>query len=1016
MSVILNLETKNDILNNIISNNPYYIDIKGSVNICLVRCGQEIEACESVNFSTMTNYGKILVLNKSTNSNSKCAIKLAFDSTNDSLDNNGDANYNFETAFVSIPSLHKLNGTIYDMETFLVFYSVQKNGNVLYVCLCTFNMGVNSVAQGDWKLLNYKLMDELFAQKNIVPDIFGTNEITGIPNPVDINNFIPIKGSRNFYDYTHPKNTKVNFRVFQTPLSVSNNVINTLKSKLTPGNTYVNFKNAISQTINPLEGLFFYFSEDLTDRYKSFAANNPPSTKTESKEISEEEESNDYNLKKLDMISEENEAENIREEDESFNDENKKKESFQANKNQNKASTTYAVYLLITIFCIICIYNYLIKNFFKSINGISEEDLINYTNEIFNSNMTKVLGSKFKINIYSTIIFIFTFIIIFLLVISIPLNNHNYNTSSIFSTVYSFIIILIIVIPILFRYYLRYLYYRIKGFYDPDFTQKENYLYTFISNKIYNYNFLDNFKNIFKENFTNFLINIPPSNIQTGGGDFNHAPGNLNDNHINAKIAENKKDLDAIGEFSIQNFFKLMNNKFVKTVFQNNNQYKSSINYIIGYIILFYIIGSFLQLVFSSIGDNMWMKFLVSFLTSIVLYSPICFMLIEYVNSISNINLRYIIIIFSLIILLLSVFTIFINPINNIPINNSGFWITFSLIIISIITIFISKRFINNTGTKGGDDSKPPSDEEYDLLKKIAILQSQLKDEKSKTSVFENYLEENPTAPHNENESNNNQTNTNKNELLKRIAILEQQKKETESKDHLLENFIEHDYDNRIGEKSYNINANQKELELEYLKEITILKEKLKQKESKEALFKNYIRNHEYNDENKESNNEDESKTQKPYNIDNQNKNKINELQKQLAILQNNLNSKSENYNKLLSNFDDSKKQIELLKKIIPKQNLIKTLEYLKLISNIFNKLQELKSTQDSLNKKNKILKLLDQLSKIDQPSNIPKYFESELKNLNKENPENYKIIIENLDKIINKIKDLAQSIIKNIK
>ena len=160
-------------------------------------------------------------------------------------------------------------------------------------------MGVNSVAQGDWKLLNYKLMDELFAQKNIVPDIFGTNEITGIPNPVDINNFIPIKGSRNFYDYTHPKNTKVNFRVFQTPLSVSNNVINTLKSKLTPGNTYVNFKNAISQTINPLEGLFFYFSEDLTDRYKSFEANNKnPDVKDKNKDKILEENNEDNALNK----------------------------------------------------------------------------------------------------------------------------------------------------------------------------------------------------------------------------------------------------------------------------------------------------------------------------------------------------------------------------------------------------------------------------------------------------------------------------------------------------------------------------------------------------------------------------------------------------------------------------------------------------------------------------------------------------------------------------------------------
>ena len=954
MSVILNLETKNETLNNIISNNPYYIDIKGSVNICLVRCGQEIEACESVNFSTMTNYGKILVLNKSTKSNSKCAIKLAFDSSNDSLGNNGEANYNFETAFVSIPSLHKLNGTIYDMETFLVFSSIQKNGNVLYVCLCTFNMGVNSVAQGDWKLLNYKLMDELFVQKNIVPDIYGTNEITGVPNPVDLNNFIPKKGSRNFYDYTHPKNTKVNFRVFQTPLSVSNNVINTLKSKLTPGNTYVNFKNAISQTINPLEGLFFYFSEDLTDRYKSFAANSPPPLKNHQKEILEEEEHNEKSLKKLDVVHDEEENHSFNEKDKKEkhekNDkhEKHKKENFQANSNESKASTTYAVYLIITVFSIIGIYTYIIKNFFKATNGISEEDLINFTNEIFNPNMTKVLASKFKINIFFSIIFILTFIIVFLLVISIPLNNQNFNTNTIFTTAFSFIIALIIIIPILFYYSLRYLFYRIKGFYDNDFSQKENYFYSFILNKIYNDNFLSNLSSIFKENFTNFLINIPQQNIQSGGGDetekFNHAPGNINDNRMNAQIAQNKLALDGIGEFSLVHFFQLMNNKFVKSVFDENNQYKNSLKNIIICIVIFYIFGSILQLVFSSIGDNMGLKFVVSFLTSLVLYLPICFMLIEYVNSIPNKNLRYSVIILSLFIILGSLFTIFLNPINNIPINNIGYWITFSLIIISIITIFISKKFMKTD--ENGGSSNVANDDDDDLYNKIKILKTKLDEETTKRKFFEDYLEEFddsklPSAPDNE-----------------------------------------------------------------ILDEIKKLKSKLDDKDTKIKELEEYIKGSGEIDGYESSN--DNSMIGSPmHNVTN--------FQNQLLKMQENLNSKNKQYNNLMEQLENSKKEIELLKKIIPKENLIKTLQYLKLISNIFNKLQELKTTQNSLNKKNKILDLLDQLSKIDQSNNIPTNLDKELENLNKENPVNYKIIIDNLDKIINKIKSLAKSILDNI-
>jgi hypothetical protein len=115
----------------------------------------------------------------------------------------------------------------------MLFSSIQKNGNVLYVCLCSLSSATNIVQPGDWKLLNYKLMNELFVKNNTVPDVYGTKPINGIPNPVDLTNFIPQEGSRNFYDYTHPSNTNVNVRVFQTPLAVSNDVINMLKSKLT---------------------------------------------------------------------------------------------------------------------------------------------------------------------------------------------------------------------------------------------------------------------------------------------------------------------------------------------------------------------------------------------------------------------------------------------------------------------------------------------------------------------------------------------------------------------------------------------------------------------------------------------------------------------------------------------------------------------------------------------------------------------------------------------------------------
>ena len=279
MGDILNLDIKDDTLNDVISKNPFYIDIKGSVNICLIRCGQEIETCNNITFSTMINYGKVLVLNPDPSIVGTCNIKLAFDTMNDTTNNNGDSKYKFEKAFVTVPSLHKLNGQLSDLETFMIFSSTQKNGNKLYVCLCSLSMVSDIPKSGDPKLLNYKLFDELFSKNNTVPDMYKTSNFNGAPNPVDLANFIPRAGSRNFYDYTHPLNTKVNFRVFQTQLAVSSNVLSILKSKLTPGDVYTNFRNAITKTLNPVEGLFFYFSEDLTDRYKSYEANKPDESK-----------------------------------------------------------------------------------------------------------------------------------------------------------------------------------------------------------------------------------------------------------------------------------------------------------------------------------------------------------------------------------------------------------------------------------------------------------------------------------------------------------------------------------------------------------------------------------------------------------------------------------------------------------------------------------------------------------------------------------------------------------------
>jgi carbonic anhydrase len=116
----LTFDIKDNDTKDIFDNNPFLINITGSVNICEIRCGQEIDNCNSIKINTMTNYGNILSLN--TDTNIKCNVKLPYESEGDNK------NYIFKKIFVSVPSLHRINNTIYDMEIFIVFTSMQKDG------------------------------------------------------------------------------------------------------------------------------------------------------------------------------------------------------------------------------------------------------------------------------------------------------------------------------------------------------------------------------------------------------------------------------------------------------------------------------------------------------------------------------------------------------------------------------------------------------------------------------------------------------------------------------------------------------------------------------------------------------------------------------------------------------------------------------------------------------------------------------------------------------------------------
>lgn len=736
MTDILNLAVKDDTLDNIISGNPYYIDIKGSVNICLIRCGHEIEQCNEVYFSSMTNYGKILVFNNDKNKKSKCNIKLAFDTSNDNSSDNGNANYTFEKAFITIPSLHKLNGKIYDMETFLLFSSIQKNGNVLYVCLCTFNNGVNLVPNNDPKLLNYKLMNELFSSPNIVPDIFGTNQINGSPNPIDLSNFIPPIGLRNFYDYTHPSNLKVNFRIHQEIMNVSNDILNTLRSKITPGNMYVNFKNAISQTINPLEGLFFYFSEDLTNRYKNLH------NKEEKKEKDNFENKNEI----YEEIKKENKNEideEIKEEKEDLIQEEEEKEEFSDQQNNTNIFTTYLMFIISFALIINCIHIYFINNFFTAKASLPDNELNNYLFEITNTNISSLLGTKFKIYFNIFIQGIITFILLIFLIIYMNINNSHHSLKKIDGGIIILLFLIFINCFIAIFLNINYFKYRLLNIQDDNFSQKENFFFGYIQNKIKK----DKIWNIFKYIFLNDYTNLLKYNTNMQGGDpeniINAVPGPNNENNTyNQNTISNKNILQLINDDIVQKYF-LKNNDWIKNFYLY-----------LGFIIIVFIIGSFIDLRFISLDKN---KKGLTFITSLVVvtcsYIPLLLSFVGFSYKLCKSEyIKYAVMVICSIIIILSIFRMpFVNTNNNFI-----FWIIIGLLFLNIILIIIFEKFVNiiliifgkyvyNKSNvqieKTSSEYNDFKDDEYKpIMENYLVLKKELEQKEMKKNLYEELL------------------------------------------------------------------------------------------------------------------------------------------------------------------------------------------------------------------------------------------------------------------------------------
>lgn len=256
-----------DVLKDITKNNPYYVNIKGSYNICLISCGQELSNYENINIDKIQNYNsQFLIL---TSNYSNCILKLAKNPFT-----HKENIFYFEKIMITVPALHRMDDILYDMETFIIFSQTKMNNKKVYICICVISKGVDIINPDDSSVVHYTLMKELLSNTNKIPDKNSSYIIKGSPNPIDLSHLIPADGNRSFFSYIHQNNNLVNFRVYNKIMSVSNNLLDIIKIKLINGKDYNNFKNSIlniptTQVTQP----YIYFSKDISENYKSYSKN-----------------------------------------------------------------------------------------------------------------------------------------------------------------------------------------------------------------------------------------------------------------------------------------------------------------------------------------------------------------------------------------------------------------------------------------------------------------------------------------------------------------------------------------------------------------------------------------------------------------------------------------------------------------------------------------------------------------------------------------------------------------------
>lgn len=186
------------------------------------------------------------------------------------------------------------------------------------------------------------------------------------------------------------------------------------------------------------------------------------------------------NLKKINVNEEESTL--IDKNNSDFDDSKDNKDTFESE--QKYISKDMAIFLIVIIgFLLVTNFfsTYIINNIFAPSNGISESDLPNCLNELSNKNISQLINIKF--NFYSNIFLQVIFSLILLIFILARINNLNNNHSQ--STI---VFLLVLILFITFRtckLNISYLLCNIKGVYDENFSQKKDFLYNYVKDKIY---------------------------------------------------------------------------------------------------------------------------------------------------------------------------------------------------------------------------------------------------------------------------------------------------------------------------------------------------------------------------------------------------------------------------------------------------------------------------------------------------------------------------------------------------